>query len=85
MSWPSGHLGHLETVQGSTDTSRMTLWHAGTLLAHLAHWHSRQTHGTGKQTNDESPLSQSGDSDWHTHDVVSRLDDGDVYGDVKLM
>ena len=51
MSWPSGHLGHLEppgNVQGSTKTSGMTLWHAGTLVAHLACWHSRQTHGTGK-------------------------------------
>ena len=50
MSWPSGHLGHLEhpgNAQGSTDTSGMTLWHAGTLLAWLACWHSRQTHGTG--------------------------------------
>ena len=40
MSWPSGHLGQLEppgNVQGSTDTSGMTLWHAGTLVAHLAH------------------------------------------------
>ena len=40
MSWPSGHLGLLEppgNVQGSTDTSGMTLWHAGTLLAH---WHT---------------------------------------------
>ena len=40
MSWPSGHLGPLEppgNVQRSTDTSVMTLWHAGTLLAC---WHA---------------------------------------------
>ena len=52
MSWPSGHLGQLEhpgNVQGSTNTSGMTIWHAGTLLAWLAYWHSRQTHGTGNQ------------------------------------
>ena len=39
-TWPSGHLGLLEppgNVQGSTDTSGMTLWHAGTLLAW---WHA---------------------------------------------
>ena len=50
MSWPSGHLGQLEppeNVQGSTNTSGMTLWHAGTLLTQLACWHSGQTHGTG--------------------------------------
>ena len=48
MSWPSGHLGPLEppgNVQGSTNTSGMIPWHAGTLLAC---WHSRQIHGTGK-------------------------------------
>ena len=52
MSWLSGHLGQLEhpgNIQGSTNTSGMTLWHAGTLLAQLAHWHSRQTHGAGNQ------------------------------------
>ena len=77
MSWPSGHLGPLEppgNVQGSTDTSGMTLWHAGTLLAWLAHWHSRQTHGTGKpmmthcSLNLETLMA-------HTDDVVS-LQDG---------
>ena len=52
---PSGtvaqHLGlqdiwDLLGPQGSSDTSGMTLWHAGTLLAcwHTC-WHSRQTHG----------------------------------------
>ena len=35
-------------IQGSSVTSRMTLWHAGILLAHLACWHCRQTHGTGR-------------------------------------
>ena len=35
-------------VQGSSVTSGMTLWHAGTLLAC---WHNWQTHGT--QTNDD--------------------------------
>ena len=40
-SWPSGHLG----PPGSSDTSEMTLWHAGTLMAC---WHSRQTHGIGR-------------------------------------
>ena len=44
MTWPSGHLGLLENIQGSSDTSGITLWHAGT----LACWHSRQTHSTGK-------------------------------------
>ena len=37
----SGQLGQLEhpgNVQGSTNTSGMTLWHAGTLLAHG--WHT---------------------------------------------
>ena len=58
MSWSSGHLGpsgNLRDIQGSSVTSGMTLWHAGTLLAC---WHSRQTHGI--QTNDEHTASQSG-------------------------
>ena len=85
MSWPSGHLGQLKppgNVRVSTNTSGMTLWHAGTLVAHLACWHSRQTHGTGNQTNDDTPLSQSGKTLLtHTDDVVSlQVDDG-VYGD----
>ena len=62
---PSGtvaqHLGlqdiwDLLGPQRSSDTSGMTLWHAGTLLAcWYTYWHSRQTHGI--QTNDDhSPL-----------------------------
>ena len=52
MSWPSGHLGPpgiSGNVQGNSDTSGMTLWHTGTLLAcwHTC-WYSWQTHGTGR-------------------------------------
>ena len=48
-SWPSGHLGpsgtsgNLRDVQGSSVTSGMTLWHAGTLLAC---WHTGTHDGT---------------------------------------
>ena len=85
MSWPSGHLGQLEppgNVQGSTDTFGMTLWHAGTLLAHPACWHSRQTHGTGKPMMTHHSLNL-GRLCWHTQmmwSVYRMIDDG-VYGD----
>ena len=68
MSWPSGHLGLLKppgNVQRNTNTSGMTLWHAGTLLAWLACWHSRQTHGTGKPMMTHHSLTL-GRLCWHT-------------------
>ena len=74
LSWPSGHLGHLEhpgNIQGSTNTSGMTLWHTGTLLAWLACWHSRQTHGTGKPMMTHHSLTLDKTLMAHTDDVVS--------------
>ena len=84
MSWPSGHLGQLEhpgNVQGSTNTSGMTIWHAGTLLAWLAYWHSRQTHGTGQPMMTYHSLNL-GRLCWHTQDDVVGLwvEDG-IHGD----
>ena len=84
MSWPSGHLGPLEppgNVQGSTNTSGMTLWNAGTHSGMLACWHSRQD-PWHRQTNGDTLLSHSGDSDgtqmmW----LVYRMVDDGVYGD----
>ena len=84
MSWPSGHLGQLEpqgNIQGSTDTSGMTFWHAGTLLAWMTCWHSRQTHGTGKPMMKHHSLTLDKTLLAHTDDVVSlQVDDG-IYGD----
>ena len=75
-----------ETVQGSTNTSGMTLWHAGTLLAWLACWHSRQTHGTGTLMMTHNSLTL-GRLCWHTQDdVVSLwLMMMVIYGDLKLI
>ena len=87
MSWPSGHLGQLEppgNIQGSSDISRMTLWHAGTLVTHLVHA------GTV-----DRPMAQAtklmmthhsltlGRLCWHTQMMwsVYRMDDDGVYGD----
>ena len=61
MTWASGHLGLLENVQGSSDTSEMTLWHVDTLLAC---WHAGTVDRPMAQANQWwSPLSQSVDSD----------------------
>ena len=84
-SWPSGHLGQLEhpgNVQGSTNTSGMTFWHAGTLLAWMTCWHSRQTHGTGKPMMTHHSLIL-GRLCWPTQmmwSVYRMVEDG-VYGD----
>ena len=67
--------------QGSSDTSGMTLRHAGTLLAcwHTC-WHSRQTHGI--QTNDDHTAL----SIWYTSDsqagVVRLISQVDAVYDV---
>ena len=62
---------------------RMTLWHAGTLLAWLACWHSRQTHGTGTHhsLNLETLLAHTRWCGWFMVD-----EDGDVWwSDVDLV
>ena len=83
MSGPSGHLGPLEhpgNVQGSTNTPGMTFWHAGTLLAQMTCWHSRQTHGTGRPMMTHHSLILDKTLMAHTDDVVGlQVDDG-VYG-----
>ena len=73
-----GHLGQLEppgNIQRSTDTSGMTLWHAGTLVAHLICWHSRQTHGTDRLMMAHHSLNLGRLYSAHTDDVVG-LQDG---------
>ena len=53
----------------------MTLWHAGTPLAHLACWHNRQIHGTGKPMMTHHSLNL-GRLCWHTQMMSSGLQDG---------
>ena len=64
-------------IQGSSDTSGMTLWHTGILLILLAHWHSRQAHGTGRLMMIHQPLNlvDSGTQMWSvSQDEVDAVD-----------